>query len=121
MKTTFGITLLAAAVVFTAACRMTADEGGGAVKMRTVTFSTEAPGTRTAFLEPEGDRYPAVWQSGDEVKVLVNDSEINPTTDKGIAEAKLSEDGRTASFSVSVPDPGTVESLNFSVLSPASA
>ena len=113
---------LAAVVFSTAACRKTPEEETPVEKGPvTVQFSGAIPDTRAAFIEPVGDRYPAVWQAGDRVKLLVNDSEINPSTDKGIAALNLSEDNKKASFSVSIPDPGTVESLNFSVFSPASA
>ena len=113
---------LAAVVFSTAACRMTQEEETPEEKgPLTVQFSAAIPDTRAAFLEPVGDRYPAVWQMGDRVKLLVNNSEINPSTDKGVAALSLSEDSKKASFSVSIPDPGTVESLNFSVISPASA
>ena len=112
---------LAAVVFCTAACRMAPSEDNPAPESQIVSFTALSTNTRAAFLEPDGDRYPAVWQAGDQVKLLVNNSEINSSADKGIAALSLSEDGKKASFSVSIPDPGDVESLNFSVFSPASA
>ena len=113
---------LAAVVFSTAACRMTPTEETPAEEgPRTVQFSAAMPTTRAAFLEPEGGVYPVVWQSLDQVKLLLNNNEITKTADKGVAYVSLSDDGRSGSFSVSVPDQGDVESLNFSVYYPASA
>lgn len=112
----------AAVVALTAACKMAGpvDEQVDAAAV-SVSFTSEVPGTRTAFTEPDGGSYPAIWQEGDKVKLFLNGSEVNPTTDKGVMEAKLSEDAKVAHFQITLPDPGELESFNYGVLSPASA
>ena len=86
-----------------------------------LSFEAAAPATRTAFVEPEGDTYPAVWQAGDKVKLFLNGGEVNPTGDRGVMEATITDDGKAATFRTTLPDPGALESFNYGVLSPASA
>ena len=112
--------LLAAAVMITAACRMpVVEEQGSLGQDRPVVFETADGLTRTAFTEPEGDSYPVVWQEGDQVKLLLNGEEVNASTDRGVLTARLSDGGRRAFFSASLPS--EQGSVRFDVLSPASA
>ena len=112
--------LLAAAVIITAACRMpVVEEQGRLGQDRPVVFETADGLTRTAFTEPEGDSYPVVWQEGDQVKLLLNGEEVNASTDRGVLTARLSDGGRRAFFSASLPS--EQGSVRFDVLSPASA
>lgn len=115
----------AAAVLSTAACRMVSapaePASPAAPAAVSVSFEAAAPQTRAAFTAPEGDSYPAVWQEGDRVKMFLNGSEVNPGGDKGVMTASLSEGGRKATFAITLPDPGALESFNYGVLSPAAA
>ena len=113
---------LAAAVLSTAACRMVPSPAEPVAPATvSVSFEASAPQTRAAFTAPEGDSYPAVWQEGDRVKLFLNGSEVNPDGDKGVMTASLVEGGRKATFAISLPDPGALESFNYGVLSPAAA
>jgi hypothetical protein len=113
---------LAAAVAFTAACKMAGPvEGEPAATTVVVSFTSEMPETRAAFTEPDGNSYPVLWQSGDKVKLFLNGMDVNPSSDKGVMEASISEDKKTAWFQISLPDPGEMESFNYGAVSPASA
>ena len=112
----------AAAVVLTAACKMVGPvEEQQAVSTVSVSFTSEMPATRAAFTEPEDGNYPVLWQEGDEVKLFLNGSEVNESSDKGVMKARLSADAKVANFEITLPDPGELESFNYGVLSPASA
>ncbi len=113
---------LAAAVAFTAACKMAGPvEGEPAATTVVVSFTSEMPETRAAFTEPDGNSYPVLWQSGDKVKLFLNGMDVNPSSDKGVMEASISEDKKTAWFQISLPDPGEMESFNYGAVSPSSA
>ena len=122
MRRRIDIVFVAAAVVITAACKMEEpverESAGTAV---VVSLTSEMPQTRAAFSEPDGSTYPVLWQAGDKVKLFLNGWEVNPSSDQGVMEASLSEDKKTAWFSISLPDPGDMESFNYGALSPASA
>ena len=114
--------ILAAAVAFTAACKMAGPvEGEPAATTVVVSFTSEMPETRAAFTEPDGNSYPVLWQSGDKVKLFLNGMDVNPSSDKGVMEASISEDKKTAWFQISLPDPGEMESFNYGAVCPASA
>ena len=114
--------MLAAAVFLTAACN-NPDPAGAQPEAASVSlsFTAEMPQTRTAFTTPDGDSYPVLWQEGDQVKLFLNGSEINPSSDRGVMVAELSEDGRAARFKIVMPDPGDLESFNYGALCPADA
>ena len=84
-----------------------------------VVITLSSPQTRAVFTEPSGDSYPVVWQRGDEVKLLVNSSEINASSDKGVYKLALSEDGSKAVFGASFTAPS--ESWDLACMSPATA
>ena len=109
-------------MAITAACNIQdpAGEQPAAETVR-VSFIAEDPGTRTVFTEPEGDSYPVLWQTGDKVKLFLNSSQVNPSSDQGVMAADPSADGKTARFEITLPDPGDLESFNYGALSPASA
>ena len=122
MRSAFAILSLATAVALTAACKMAGPvERESADTAVVVSFTSEMPQTRAAFSEPDGSTYPVLWQAGDKVKLFLNGWEVNPSSDQGVMEASLSEDKKTAWFSISLPDPGDMESFNYGAVSPASA
>ncbi len=114
--------MLAAVVVLTAAWK-TPDpvEEQPEAKTVSVLFTAEAPATRTAFTTPDGNSYPVLWQEGDQVKLFLNGSEVNPGTDRGVMDANVSDGGKSAWFKIVMPDPGALESFNYGALSPAAA
>lgn len=81
-----------------------------------VDFFAQSIETKTVFGEPDGTTYPTLWTSNDtQVKVVVN-SQNNATE----ANLNVSEDGKTATFSASLPK-NVVAPFDFKVVSPASA
>ena len=115
--------LLAAAVTLTAACELKPREEPQPEEPKTVTvsFAAEAALTRTAFSEPEGGHYPALWQAGDKVKLFLNGAEVNPSSDRGVMTANPSDGGKSSAFQITIPNPGKPESVTFGALCPASA
>ena len=117
------IVFVAAAVAITAACNIVgpAEEGRPEAATVSVSFTAEAPGTRAAFTQPDGDSFPVLWQEGDRVKIFLNGSEVNPSSGGGVAAAELSGDGKSARFVITLPDPGALESFNYGALCPAAS
>lgn len=83
--------------------------------LRSVDFVAGPLTTRTAFTEPEGDRYPVVWTEKDEAVKLSLNSAL-PTE----ASVQAAGDGRTATFTARFQDDGS-GTYTFQALSPASA
>ena len=127
MKVRFYDFLLTAAVLVTAACHTKpAPEPVDPVGPDTPTtvrlnFEAGLAPSRTTFVEPDADRYPVIWLSGDQVKILVNGAEVNTSSDKGVAAVTPLEDGTRGSFSLTIPAPATGESVSLGILSPAAA
>ncbi|MBR1575917.1 MAG: metallophosphoesterase [Bacteroidales bacterium] len=111
----------AAAVLFTAACRMDVAEADAVQDpVRHISFQAGPVQTRTAFVQPDGDRYPVLWEPGDQVKLLVNGAQIGSGPDGGVFTVAPSADGRAASFGADLSETGQ-GNLVLDVLSPASA
>ena len=119
MKTRIYTLFIAAASLLVAACQTTPTETVGlesALLPKTVQFTAGAPGTRTAFTDPEGTTYPVQWTEND-TEVLIwrnrSASELNAAT------VSPSEDRTSAKFeTVFLPATGGV---TYYLASPSSA
>lgn len=106
---------LAASLLVVAACQkneLVSSQGEEVV----VDFFAQSIETKTVFGEPDGTTYPTLWTSNDtQVKVVVNSG-----NNAKAADLHVSEDGKTANFSASIPS-GVSAPYIFKVVSPAEA
>lgn len=77
MKKINNIVLLTAALAASLACQKTEinEQRPQSEGRFTVLVTTEEITTRTAFGTLSGDKYPTLWQAGDEVKFSLNNAE----------------------------------------------
>lgn len=120
MKSIKTFCLIAAAVAITAACQVDVREDTSASTVA-VRFSAGMPATRVAFAEPAGTVYPALWQQGDQVKLLLNSEDITTGSTRGVLTAYPSSDGKKADFSADLSGTEGMGSYTFDLLYPASA
>lgn len=116
MKKINDIMLLTAALAASLACQKAEinEQKPQSEGRITVLVTTEEISTRTAFGTLSGDKYPTLWQAGDEVKFSLNNAE-------GVsATAEVVEGGATANFSPSFTD-AEAESYTIYAVSPAGA
>lgn len=116
MKKINDIMLLTAALAASLACQKAEinEQKPQSEGRITVLVTTEEISTRTAFGTLSGDKYPTLWQAGDEVKFSLNNAE-------GVsATAEVVEGGATANFSPSFTD-AEAESYTIYAVSPADA
>lgn len=116
MKKINNIVLLTAALAASLACQKTEinEQRPQSEGRFTVLVTTEEITTRTAFGTLSGDKYPTLWQAGDEVKFSLNNAE-------GVsATAEVVGGGTTANFSPSFTEAEAADYTIYAV-SPASA
>ena len=116
MKKINNLVLLTAALAASLACQKTEinEQRPQSEGRFTVLVTTEEITTRTAFGTLSGDKYPTLWQDGDEVKFSLNNAE-------GVsATAEVVGGGTTANFSPSFTDAKAADYTIYAV-SPASA
>ena len=116
MKKINNIVLLTAALAASLACQKAEinEQKPQSEGRFTVLVTTEEISTRTVFGTLSGDKYPTLWQAGNEVKFSLNNAE-------GVsAAAQVVGGGATANFSPSFTD-AAAESYTIYAVSPASA
>lgn len=116
MKKTF-LSLSVAILCALPSCQKQEIQPETASRTVAVQFTTEPLETRTAFSEPVGGSYATLWNQGDEV--TLNLLSLNEDAEAKTVTPTISADGKTASFSIEVPE-GTTSDVFYAMCPAAS-